>query len=121
LKNETLDLELLKNKLREFSEERDWGKYHNPKNLAMALSVETSELVEIFQWLTEQESNEIISNSEKMDHIKEEISDILLYTIRLADVLKINIPESIEIKLDKNKEKYPIGKSKGNAKKYSEF
>lgn len=121
LEKEILDIEAYKQKLKQFSQERDWGKYHTPKNLAMALSVEASELVEIFQWLTEKESEEITSEKEKMDHVQEEISDILLYTIRLADILNINIPEAISDKFKKNEEKYPIHLSKGNAKKYSEY
>jgi dCTP diphosphatase len=121
MSEETLDLKRVKLALRSFADKRDWGKFHNPKNLVMALSVESSELVEIFQWLNEGESKTITDSNEKMEQVKDEIADILMYTIRLADVLNFDISESIKSKMEKNEIKYPVEMAKGNAKKYTEL
>ena len=99
-----MDIDSLQKRLREFANERDWVQYHNPKNLSMALVVEAAELVEMFQWLTPEESLSIKSNT---DHVAEEIADIFLYLIRIADVLDIDLPKAVEQKLEKNKMKYP--------------
>ena len=113
-----MDIDKIKKKLRSFSKDRDWDKYHNPKNLVMALSGEIGELVEIFQWLDEEQSIKIKSTSE-IQSIKEELADIFIYLIRLADKLDIDIEESVEQKLKINAEKYPVALSKGNAVKYN--
>lgn len=91
--------------LSSFSDERDWNQFHNPKNLAMALSVEASELVEIFQWLTPEQS-EVIMSSDESEHVKEEIADVLIYLIRLADKLNINLESAVADKIIKNGEKH---------------
>ena len=106
-------------KLRKFAEEREWDKYHSPKNLTMALSVEVAELVEHFQWKTEKESYEL--NPDTREMVKDEIGDIFLYLIRLSDKLGIDLMEAAREKIEKNKLKYPVELSKGNAKKYKEF
>jgi dCTP diphosphatase len=106
-------------KLREFAKEREWDKYHSPKNLTMALSVEVAELVEHFQWKTEKESYELNPGTQEM--VKEEIGDIFLYLIRLSDKLGIDLMGAAREKIEKNKLKYPVELSKGNAKKYKEF
>ncbi|MGE5353643.1 MAG: nucleotide pyrophosphohydrolase [Acidobacteriota bacterium] len=108
----------LKELLISFREERDWAKFHSPKNLSMALSVEASELVELFQWMTEEES----MNLEPVKHKKaeEEIGDIMAYLIFICDRLKIDPVEATKRKMVKNKEKYPVELSKGNAVKYNE-
>ncbi|MGR1185972.1 nucleotide pyrophosphohydrolase [Aeromonas veronii] len=110
--------EFLKEQLRQFAKKRDWNKFHNAKNLSMALSVEASELVEIFQWLTEKESENL---SEKQ-HIKveEELADIFLYLLRISDVVHVDLFDAANKKLLINEKKYPIEDSFGNAKKYSE-
>lgn len=105
--------------LRQFAEERNWNKYHSPKNLAMALSVEVGELVEHFQWLTQGESYEL--GGDKLDKIKEEIGDILIYLTNLADKLGIDPLEAAKQKLIMNELKYPVEKAKGNARKYDEL
>ena len=112
-----MDIEKIKNKIKHFSKERNWDKFHTPKNLSMALSVEASELVEIFQWLDNKESNNL--NDETLKSVKEEIADILIYLIRIADKLNINIEESVIEKLKINEQKYPIDLSKNNATKYN--
>jgi dCTP diphosphatase len=112
-------IDSLTKELRVFAKERDWEQFHSPKNLSMALVVEVSEILEIFQWLTPEESNEI--KGEKLAKVKEEIGDVMIYLTRLADCLSISPLEAAFEKLENNKNKYPIEKSRGNAKKYTEF
>jgi len=114
-----MDIEKLRLVLREFATERDWEQFHSPKNLAMALNVEAGELLEIFQWLTEKES---LNPDEKvLANAGEELADIILYSIRLADRLGLDINSEVERKIEANAKKYPVDKAKGNAKKYNEF
>ena len=105
--------------MREFAAVRDWNQFHTPKNLAIALSVEAGELLEEFQWLTDQESRALPVH--KCERIKAEIADVLLYLIRLADVLDLDLLTAANTKIDANAEKYPIDKSHGSAKKYTEL
>ena len=109
----------LVNRLRKFADERDWEQFHSPKNLSMALAVEVAELMEHFQWLTEEQSRNL--DQKTLARVKEEIGDIQIYLVRLADQLGIDPLLAAKEKLLKNVEKYPPEKSKGNARKYSEF
>ena len=113
------ELEKLKLQLRRFAEERDWEQFHSPKNLSMALSVEISEVVEHFQWLTEEQSQNL--PQDKLEDAAAELADTLIYLIRLADKLKIDLLAAAQNKLEVNEQKYPVGKAKGIAKKYTEF
>ena len=113
------DINEIKEKLREFSRERDWDKFHSPKNLAMALSVEVAELLEHFQWLTEDESRSISGGAKA--EVADEIADVQVYLIRLADKLGVDIFESVAQKIKKNEEKYPADKVRGSSKKYTEY
>lgn len=113
------DLEEVRKKLREFANERDWDQFHSPKNLAMALSVEVSELVECFQWLTEEQSNSL--SAEQLTAVTDEIADVQLYLVRLADKVGVDISTAVEQKIRKNETKYPVEKSKGSAKKYTDL
>ena len=113
------ELETLRDKLRLFAADRDWDQFHSPKNLSMALSVEASELLEHFQWLTEAQSLNI--SLEKREAAAEEIADVLLYLIRIADKLNINLVDAANKKLALNEQKYPPDKSRGNSKKYTEI
>ena len=115
----TGEIDSLQSKLRHFAEERDWDKFHSPKNLAAALSVEAAELLEHFQWLTEPESASL--PNEKRLEVSEELADVLLYLIRLADKLDIDLGQAAEQKLLRNAEKYPIEKSKGKSTKYTDL
>ena len=112
-----MDISKIQNELQKFAIERDWEQFHTPKNLAMALSVEASELVEIFQWLSAEES--ISPDQKQTDAIESEVADIAMYLLRFCSVLEIDIEEAIENKLKKNAEKYPVNLSKGNAQKYN--
>ena len=113
------ELEQLRLKLREFAAERDWDQFHSPKNLAMALSVEASELVECFQWLTEEQSRTL--SAQQLAAVTDEIADIQLYLIRLADKLDVDIRSAVCEKFKKNEAKYPADKVRGSAKKYNEY
>jgi NTP pyrophosphatase (non-canonical NTP hydrolase) len=117
--NEAMGLNEIKLRLREFAKARDWDQFHSPKNLSMALSVEVAEILEYFQWLTEEESNNLPQN--KLDEVKTELADTLIYLIRLADKLDIDLLVAAKNKIENNKQKYPVDKAKGNAKKYTEF
>jgi dCTP diphosphatase len=113
------DLEDIKVRARRFAELRDWEQFHSPKNLVMALSVEASELVEIFQWLTEQQSDEL--NDETRARVVDEIADVQLYLVRLADRLQIDISDAVAQKMEKNESKYPVELVRGSSRKYSEY
>mgnify|MGYP001431561417 CR=1 FL=1 len=113
------NLKDLKMKLREFARHRDWDKFHSPKNLSMALNVEASELLEIFQWITEEESLNL--TEDKLKDVREEIGDILNYTVRIADRLGIDPLDAAFDKIRKNHKKYPVAKSRGSNKKYTEL
>lgn len=106
-------------KLREFAKERNWDQFHSPKNLSMALSVEVAEVVEHFQWLTEEQSKNL--PNDKLEEVETELADTLIYLIRLADKLEIDLLAAAQSKIEVNERKYPVGKAKGNSKKYTEF
>ena len=102
-----------------FAKERDWDQFHSPKNLAMALASEAGEILEIFRWLTPEESRSL--PADELAKAKDEIGDVLIFLARLADSLGIAPLEAAFEKLEKSKDKYPVEMSRGNAKKYSEF
>lgn len=109
----------IKLRLRDFAKAREWDQYHSPKNLSMALSAEVAEIVEHFQWLTEEQSKRL--PQEKFDEVKTELADTLIYLIRLADKLDIDLLAAALSKIEINEQKYPVDKAKGNAKKYTEL
>lgn len=113
------DLDKVKLRLREFAEARDWDQFHSPKNLSMALSAEVAEIVEHFQWLTEEQSKSL--SPEKLSEVGEELADTLIYLVRLADKLDIDLLSVANSKIEINEQKYPVDKAKGNAKKYTEL
>lgn len=112
-------LDSLRLRVREFAQARAWERYHTPKNLVMALSVEASELLEPFQWLTAEQSCQL--GTEQREAVRQEIADVLIYLTRLADVLDIDLLDAAADKLAINACKYPVDKAHGNALKYSEF
>ena len=112
-------LEQIKAQLQKFADDRDWDQFHSPKNLSMALSVEASELVECFQWLTEAQSQNL--SPEQLSAVKDEMADVQIYLLRLATKLNVNMVEAVNQKIKKNALKYPIDKVKGSAKKYTEY
>ena len=112
-------LDNLKTRLREFAEERDWDQFHSPKNLSMALIAEAAELVEHFQWLTQEQSSNL--PADKVEPVEQELADILLYLVRISDKLGIDLIEAANKKVEVNKEKYPVDEVKGSARKYNEY
>jgi len=112
-------LDKLAHELRAFAEERDWEQFHAPKNLAMALIVEAAELVEQFQWLTPEQSEQ--PDPERRRRIEAELADILIYLVRLADRLEIDLPAAVATKIEHNRSKYPAERVRGNAAKYDEY
>jgi NTP pyrophosphatase (non-canonical NTP hydrolase) len=112
-------LQSLQAALREFSQERNWEQFHSPKNLASALSVEAAELLEHFQWLTEEQSRTL--GSEKIALIAQEMADVFIYLLQLSDKLQVDLLESTRQKMQINADKYPIERSKGSMKKYTEL
>jgi len=113
------DLASIRLRLREFAREREWNKFHTPKNLCMALIVEAAELTEHFQWLTASESTTLGKGVRRK--VEEEIADVFLYLIGLADKLGVDVIEAAERKMKINETKYPAKRVRGNAKKYSEY
>lgn len=112
-------LEALRERLEHFAAERDWDPFHSPKNLAMALSVEAAELLERFQWLTEEQSRNL--SPEDLAAVRDEAADVLLYLIRLCDKLGIDPAQAASDKMRRNAEKYPVDKARGNSRKYTEL
>ena len=102
--------------LRAFREARDWGQFHDPKNLAVALSVEAAELNEVFLWMTTEASAEA-----DLGRVKEELADVLAYALLLADTFKLDPEEIVLQKIRKNEEKYPVEKSRGKSTKYNQL
>jgi NTP pyrophosphatase (non-canonical NTP hydrolase) len=112
-------LEKLKHSLQTFADDRDWDKFHSPKNLSMALSVEASELVECFQWLTEEQSKNL--TPKQYQAVIDEMADVQVYLLRLATKLDVNMVEAVEQKMVKNAAKYPADLVRGSTKKYTEY
>ncbi|MGH8637301.1 MAG: nucleotide pyrophosphohydrolase [Burkholderiales bacterium] len=110
------DLSALRDELRRFSTERDWDQFHTPKNLAIALSVEASELLEHFQWLTAEQSQTL--DPETLGRVREEMADVLLYLVRLADRLDVDLLAAARDKIELNAKKYPADKARGSSRKY---
>lgn len=116
-----VDVERLRSVLATFAHNRDWDQFHSPKNLAMALSGEVGELVEVFQWLTEEQSRQVKGEHEAAKAVRDELADVIMYAVRLADVLEIDINAAVISKLDQNNQKYPVEKARGSNKKYNKL
>ena len=112
-----MDLEIYKKKIRRFVNERNWEQYHDPKNLSMALSGEVGELLEIFQWINNEQSQNL--SDKDLQSVKEELADIMIYLIRLSDKLDIDLEDAIQEKMKLNEKKYPVELAKNNAIKYN--
>ena len=104
------------NEVLAFRDDRDWKQFHNPKDLAISISLEAAELLEVFQW-----SGEDVNCSNKLDKIKEELADVVNYSILMADACGLNLDEIVSEKIKRNNEKYPVDLAKGSAKKYTEL
>lgn len=107
------DINIITNALIKFRDERDWAQFHNAKDLAVALNIESSELLELFLWKSADEADQ--------ERIKEELADVLAFALLIANKYEFDVREMVLSKLEKNALKYPVSKSKGNAKKYTEL
>jgi NTP pyrophosphatase (non-canonical NTP hydrolase) len=104
-----VDVSALEAALQAFADERDWQQFHSPKNLAMALTGEVGELVEVFQWLTEEQSKSVASDPATARAVRDELADVLLYLVRLSSVLGVDLDEAVRHKLEANARRYPAG------------
>ena len=116
-----VDVSGLQEAIAQFARERDWDRFHSPKNLAMALTGEVGELVELFQWLSEDASREAARDPATARQVGDEIADVLIYLVRLAAVLEVDLDEAVRSKLQTNARKYPVEKARGNATKSTAF
>ena len=107
--------------IEKFAKERNWDQFHSIKNLTMALNVEASELLEVFQWMTEDESNTVVFDKKLKEKVEEELSDIFIYMLRIIQKSNIDIESAVLHKLERNATKYPVELSRGNAKKYTDL
>ena len=114
-----MDIKKLQGVLQDFADERDWNQFHSPKNLSMALIAEAAELVEHFQWVSEEESEQF--SDEKLSEVGEELADIFLYLARISDRLGIDLQEASYRKIEVNRLKYPAEKVRGSSKEYTEY
>jgi len=112
-------LDALRVRVNNFVSERDWAQFHSPKNLAMAMIVEAGEVVEHFQWMTEQESRQL--DAQTKEQVGQELSDTLVYLLRIAEVCGIDLIEAANKKIDLNAQKYPVDKCKGSNAKYTNY
>ena len=112
-------LEVLRERIVKFADERDWDQFHNPKNVVMALAVEAAELLEHFQWRTPEQSADL--NAEEKEAVAPEAADVLLYLLRLCDKLGIDLASAAQRKLALNEEKYPVDKARGRSTKYDKL
>jgi dCTP diphosphatase len=106
----------LRDALRTFAADRDWEQFHSPRNLATALAVEAAELLEPFQWLTDEQSRDL--PPETLSAVEQELADVLLYLVRLADKLGVDLEAAARAKILRNAEKYPVDKARGSSRKY---
>ncbi|MFD5182742.1 nucleotide pyrophosphohydrolase [Streptomyces sp. NPDC058372] len=104
-----LTAEVLQKRLARFAAARDWGQYHTPKNLAAALSVEASELLEIFQWLTPEQAAAVMDDPESAFRVRDEVADVLAYTLQLCEVLGVDALEALAVKIERNERRFPAG------------
>ncbi|TWT21313.1 nucleotide pyrophosphohydrolase [Luteimonas marina] len=113
------DIEALQEKLREFASARDWSQFHSPRNLAASLSIEAAEVLEHFQWLTDEQSRQI--SDEKRAAVSTELADVFLYLVQLADSLQVDLLAASTAKIEENGRKYPVDRSRGVTTKYTDL
>ena len=116
-----IDMEKLNSEIEKIVNEREWDQFHSIKNLTMALNVEACELLEIFQWMSEKDSNLVGENPKLREKLEDEVADIFVYLLRIISKTNIDLEQVVLNKLKKNVKKYPVEFAKGNSKKYDEF
>lgn len=120
-KDHETNLHEIKEFIKKYCEERDWDQFHGAKELAIALIIESAELLEPFRFKSEKEVEELFKNPEKREHIEDEMADVLYFLFRLAQKYDIDLSEAFERKMEKSAKKYPVEKAKGSNKKYDEL
>lgn len=116
-----VDVTALSARLKKFASERHWDQFHSPKNLVMALTGEVGELSEIFQWLSEESSRGAAQHPDTAEAVRHELADVMMYLVRLADVLHVDLNQAVAEKLTLNEARYPVDKSHGSSKKYDKI
>ena len=116
-----MDVKYIQNKLSDFAKKRDWEKFHNLKNLAISINIESSELLEIFQWDDNQKIDEKLKKKQFKERISDEVADVLLYLLRFSQIANLDLEKICLKKMKKNAKKYPIKLSKGKSTKYTSF
>lgn len=111
----------LRQLIQDFVDERDWRKYHNPKDLAISIAIEAAELMELFQWVSERKVEKLLEDAERFTRLEEELADIIILCFNLANVLDVDVAKAVTKKVEKNRAKYPVGLVKGNYKKYTQL
>lgn len=116
-----LDISRLADALQRFADDRDWQQFHSPKNLLLALTGETGELCEIFQWMSEVDAKDAAKRPETAQAVRDELADVLMYLVRLSSVLGVDLNDAVTSKLALNGQKYPVDKAKSTSKKYDQL
>ena len=120
INDKEVTLEELKNKVKEFCEKRDWDQFHNPKELAIGISTEANELLQIFRFKSEEDMKKVMSSDKRIE-VEEELADVLYFVLRFAQMNNIDLSSAVSNKIEKNGKKYPAEKVKGCNKKYNEY
>lgn len=120
INDKEVTLEELKNMVKEFCEKRDWDQFHNPKELAIGISTEANELLQIFRFKTEEDMRKVMGSNKRLE-VEEELADVLYFVLRFAQMNKIDLSSAVFDKIDKNDKKYPAEKVRGCNKKYNEY
>jgi NTP pyrophosphatase (non-canonical NTP hydrolase) len=115
-----MQFESLNTEVREFCEKREWGQYHTPKELAIGLSTESNELLELFRFKGRTEQSELMAEAGKREDVEDELADILFFLLRYADLYDIDLEAALERKLEKNRQRYPVDEYRGSNKRYDE-
>lgn len=111
----------LRQLIQDFVDERDWRKYHNPKDLAISIAIEAAELMELFQWVSERKVEKVLEDAERFTRLEEELADIIILCFNLANVLDVDVAKAVTKKVEKNRAKYPVDLVKGDYKKYTQL
>lgn len=115
------NISTLRQLAQDFVDERDWNKYHNPKDLAISIAIEAAELMELFQWIEQREVEKMTEADDKLLRVKEELADVLILCLNMANTLDIDLSQAIVEKIEKNKAKYPAEQVRGNYRKYTQL
>ena len=119
--DQSVTLAALKERVKKFVDDRDWARYHNAKDVAVSITIEAAELVEIFQWVKDSEQHKIFEDPAKMQKLRNELADVLIYCVSLANALDIDIGKAVFEKIAENEGKYPVERIKGNYRKYKDL